>query len=134
MFGVHKRLDDLQSWLASQDDCNLPVFKNGEPQSGNLCDYLVAVSNIYGDQEEFVLWNDDFRQYLHNSEVNLWMLVLQQPGRFGTVEYLLDFSLYDIYDIHASKANIVKSYQYYIDTVIGKTMLGFFYKVIITIK
>ena len=129
MYDVRKRIDDLQSWFSSLDENNLPEFKYGDPQSGNLCDFLTSVSEMYEDHTEYITWNNEFRQYLHHSEINLWLLVLQQPGRLGTVEYLVDFSAYDIYNIHTNQTDIFKSYLYYIDTVIGKTMLGFFYKV-----
>jgi hypothetical protein len=125
MYDVRKHVDNLQTWLSSIDGITLPELKYGDPQSGNLCDYLDSVSEMYGDHNEFVTWIDEFRKYLHSSEINLWLLVLQQPGKFGTVEYLVDFSAYDIYNIHTNQTDIFKSYKYYIETVIGKTMLVF---------
>ena len=76
-----------------------------------------------------ISWVNKFREYLHYSDFNLWLLVLQQPGKTGTVEYIVDFSKYNVVIGDSDKDDILSSYNYYIDTVIGKTMLGFFYKV-----
>ena len=129
MFEVKKHFEKLQAWIAiiNHDNAVRDIpFIYGDPESGNLFDYLTSVSKLYGDHQEFVSWNDDFQKFLHMSEFNLWLLVLQQPGRCGTVEYMLNFTKYNIYS--RDEGDIYLSYQYYLDIVIGKTMLVFFTK------
>ena len=133
MFDVRKLLDELQVCLSSfadNDDDEAGIkFVYGNPACGSLSDYLVAMTDQYGERAEFISWINKFREYLHYSDFNLWLLVLQQPGKTRTVEYIVDFSKYNVVIGDSDKDDILSSYNYYIDTVIGKTMLGFFYKV-----
>ena len=132
MFEVRKQVNDLQACISSMRDENEDPevsFNYGNPECGSLADYVNAMAELYGEREEFVSWNNTFREYLHKSEFNIWLLVLQQPGKSGTVEYIVDFSKYNVLHEDTDRDVILRFYHYYMDTVIGKTMLGFFYKV-----
>jgi hypothetical protein len=123
MFGVRKRINNLQSWL-SQVDSEIATFRCGAIECGSLSNFLTSVTVKYRDRDEFMAWLENFREYLHLSQFNLWLLVLQQPGKSGMVEYVVDFSKFDIFN--GDVDDILDSYNYYIDTIIGRTMLGFF--------